>query len=210
MNKIPSMTSEPVLDYLTQIGSEWTGKGVAVECGCWLGASMSALAKGLVEAGYRFPLVAFDQWIADEEQVEKAHAQGVKLELGQDTLPIFMQNVYKVYDWIDPNQELIHEGPYFLADTEIFLLDACKGEPAFSQTIERFAPSWIPGVTIVGLMDYTYYRNFEGEKHAHFRCQERWVEEQGDRLSPLRDFRPLVPTLYLCEAFFKVLAPITL
>ncbi len=51
-SKIPTMTSRPVHEYLEQLGSQWTGRGVAMELGCWLGASSVPLLRGLVKAGY--------------------------------------------------------------------------------------------------------------------------------------------------------------
>ena len=51
-NNIPAMTPPKVHDFLYQIGTMWRGEGIAMELGCWLGASSVPLLKGLTEAGY--------------------------------------------------------------------------------------------------------------------------------------------------------------
>ena len=58
---IPEMTPPYVHDYLRQLGREWTGQGVAIELGSWLGASAIPLLEGLVEAGYDRPFYCFDK-----------------------------------------------------------------------------------------------------------------------------------------------------
>src|SRR5690606_32486532 len=102
------------------------GHGVAVECGTWLGASLSALAAGLVRAGYDRELHSFDKWQPKADEVDKARKAGVDIEVGQDISPLARANVETVY----ANLRL-HRGKLKLAKwggepIEIFILDAAK------------------------------------------------------------------------------------
>ena len=82
--------SPPVVhDYIRDLGRNWTGAGVAMEAGCWLGATSAALLEGLVEAGYDKTYWAFDRWVANMAEASKAQEQGVTIGVGQNLLPIF-------------------------------------------------------------------------------------------------------------------------
>ena len=71
------MTPVEVHDYLRELGTQWTGQGVAMELGCWLGASSVPLLEGLVQVGYDKLFWAFDRWIANKQQVREAREVGV-------------------------------------------------------------------------------------------------------------------------------------
>lgn len=182
LSGVPAMTSRQVHDYLETLGRSWTGKGAAMELGCWLGASSIALLKGLVQAGYDRTYWAFDAWKATPDQLPKAKAQGVDLKARQDTLPIFLKNVRQVYT----NLETI-KGPlpstlfgYDGQPIEICIFDAPKADPTFRMCIDYLQPYWIPGVTILGLLDYNFYLRHTGEKRRKFRAPVDFMEKFGD------------------------------
>jgi len=178
---IPAMTPPVVHSYLGEIGRKWKKKGVVVELGSWLGATAVSLLEGLVQAGYDVPFYAYDIWKAHEEQVRKAEDQGVELQIEENLLPLFMQNVSKVY----PASKIMANRGY-ISDTireyppqpiEICLFDAPKREPVFSNVVRRLSPYWIPGVTILGLLDYYFYKSKKGEKQEVFRAPVKFIEE---------------------------------
>ena len=173
---IPSQSRSPVLEALRRIGSEWSGQGVAVECGCWLGATSAALVTGLVRAGYRKPLYCYDNWTANEIEVTKAKRYGVALEVGANLEPVFRCNVRPFYRKLRTRRGKIQQARWRRKPIEIFLLDAVKREPHFSNTLSVFGPAWIPGVTRVALLDYYYYEKSEGDEREFLRCQERFLE----------------------------------
>jgi hypothetical protein len=178
---IPAMTSPQIHKYLEELGKNWTGQGVAMELGCWLGASSLALLKGLTKAGYDRPYWCFDAWRANQDQLPKAKAQGVTLKLDQDTLPIFIKNVTPTYPNIVENKGSL---PGTLSNyngdpIEICLFDAPKTNPTFNDCITHLQPSWIPGVTILGLLDYYFYRRHVGEKRKKFRAPVEFMEKYG-------------------------------
>ena len=197
---IPAMTPTVVHDYLTKIGSEWTGKGVAIELGSWLGATAVPLLTGLITAGYDKPFYAFDRWQANEPEVEKAKRQGVNVYVGEDLLPLFYKNTSKVYD-----QMKCHKGSISLNlkqypgdPIEICLFDAPKQDPVFSDAIQALSPHWIPGVTILGLLDYYFYKK-RPARREEILVQKRYIEQNAGCFELIADW----PDQCSC-AFFKV------
>jgi hypothetical protein len=162
---IPAMTPPVVHDYLTELGKQWTGQGVAVELGSWLGATAAALLRGLMKAepAYDRPFYAFDRWKASTGEVVKARSfetissPGI-LYFGQDLLPLFLKNVRysRMRTFQGSIQETITQYPG--DPIEICLFDAPKHNPLFIQCIRALSPYWIPGVTVLGLLDYYAYR----------------------------------------------------
>lgn len=179
---IPAMTSRQVHEYLETLGRAWTGNGVAMELGCWLGASSIALLKGLVKAGYDKTYWAFDAWKANHDQLPKAVSQGVKLKLGQDTLPLFLGNTLQYYKNVEavkgtlPSTLFGYDGQ----PIEFCLFDAPKTDPTFRMCVDYLQPYWIPGVTILGLLDYNFYLRHSGEKRKKFRAPVNFMEKYGD------------------------------
>lgn len=179
---VPAMTSNQVHAYLEELGKTWSGKGVAMELGCWLGASSIALLKGLTAAGYNKPYLAFDAWTATKDQIPKAAAQGVKLKLGSDIRPLFKDNVKPFYSNVQAfkgslPQTLEHAGGY---PSEFCLFDAPKTEPTFTMCVKALSPFWIPGVTILGLLDYHFYLRHQGDKRKKFRAPVDFMEKYKD------------------------------
>lgn len=182
---IPHMNAPAVFDSLRVVGQSWTGAGVAVECGTWLGASLAALAGGLVQAGYNRYLHSFDIWRANADEVRKAANQGVTIEVGQDLATLMLANVTPIYQGIMAHKGRIDDARWPGEPIEIFVLDAAKRNPSFSRALRTFAPSFIPGKTMVCLLDYWFYKKAdEASRHA-FQVQERWVEACGDALEAM-------------------------
>ncbi len=163
---IPAMTPSWVHDYLRRIGASWQGKGVAIELGSWLGATAVPLLEGLREAGYNKPFYAYDRWEANREQVRKAREQGVKITNKQDLLPLFQDNVLNDDIRVFCQKGNISGTLKWPSNTpvEICLFDAPKQNPIFEHAVRQLGPSFIPDVTVWGLLDYYWHRDRPTEK----------------------------------------------
>lgn len=200
---IPSMTPEVVQDYLRQLGAQWTGRGVVMELGCWLGASAVPLLEGLREAGYDRQFWAFDRWQANEQQVELTR-DNVRLRLGQDVRPLFIDNVREVLSGRMEAQAV--KGPlpdtlatYDDAPIEICIFDAPKQDPVFADCTRRLIPYFIPGVTVWGLMDYKFYERHEGRRRHQLLAPVRFIHEHPDNFQVIGKWPVNVTT----AVFFK-------
>lgn len=210
MKGIPAMSPPVVHDYIRDLGRNWTGEGVAMEVGCWLGATSAALLEGLVEAGYNKPYWAFDRWAANESEVRKAADQGVSLSIGQNLLPTFLSNVKSRYSDIATVKgmaprvlNMFQEQPI-----EICMFDAPKRNPIFIDSINMLLPHFIPGVTVLGLLDYYFYRRRrdqqENDDWKKFLAPVRFMKKYKDNFTMLREF----PDDGSC-VFFKYEKPIS-
>jgi hypothetical protein len=204
--KIPEMTPEVVHDYLREIGSQWSGQGVAIELGSWLGASAAPLLEGLVKAGYKLPFYCYDKWRSNSEQMVKSKDQGVKLEFNQNLLPIFMNNVTPIYSNIIATRGNISENikKYSGGPIEFCIFDAPKREPVFGDSVRALKDHWIPGVTILGLLDYYFYEYHEGKERDSFLAPVRFIERNKDCFVKLKEW-----PLNVCSCvFFKYIKKI--
>lgn len=189
-NTIPAMTPSVVHEYLYQLGTEWTGKGVAMELGSWLGATSAPLLRGLMKAGYDRPFWAFDRWWANEQQITKALKQGVTLTRGQNTMKLYLENVLPIYKNIVAVRSVIPGGltSYSGDPIEILILDAPKRNPVFKGCMEYLLPHCIPGVTIIGLLDYHFWRQRTGEQRKALKAPVLFMEKYKDNFSFLQDW----------------------
>jgi len=202
---IPTMLSWKVRDYLQHVGSQWTGEGFAVECGAWLGGGTAALATGLNEAGYDRPLCVYDRWEANNEEVKKAWNANVKLTCGQNIEPVFREFVEPHCNFpVKTYRGRIEQAKWCGHPIEIWLLDAAKREGPFYGALRAFGPSWIPGVTTIGLLDFGFYRSFGDDPKAEFYLEQlAFIDRFPDRFELIEDFGPDDS-----PAFFKYVKPI--
>lgn len=187
---IPAMTNPRVHEFLYELGYNWTGQGTAVELGSWLGASAVPLLEGLIQSAFDKQFWAFDRWEANSEQVKKAKDQGVRLALNQDLEQLFINNVTRVY----PNIRTVKGNmpkslrAYGVTPIEICIFDAPKQEPVFTECVKQLIPYWIPGVTVLGLLDYWFFQRHEGRKRTRFITPHLFMKKYGQYFSVIKDF----------------------
>jgi len=186
IEQIPAMTPRSVHEYLVELGREWAGRGVAVECGSWLGATCAALGVGLLEAAYDDAVYCFDRWEANREECEKAKQQGDQVDPKQNLEPLFLHYVSDICPDLHLDTTRIgrlRNATWNGCDIEIFMLDAAKSNPQFLSVMDEFGPSFLPGVTVVGLMDYYFAR-----KKGRRRNQEQFIDNYEDSWTKIKDF----------------------
>jgi len=191
---IPAMSPPEVHQYLNEIGQGWTGQGVAMEAGCWLGATSVALLDGLVKAGYDKPFWAFDRWRANEAEVRKAREQGVSLKINQNLLPLYLENTMRIYNSVSATPGNIPRTllTYSKKPIEICVFDAPKRNPTFRKSMELVLPYFIPGVTVLGLMDYYFYARRRDTQRkvdwVEFMAPVKFMETYSEHFTELKDF----------------------
>lgn len=184
------MSPVMVQDYLREVGTQWSGQGVAIELGSWLGATAYPLLEGLVQAGYNKPFYAYERWEANQEQVDKAAKQGVQLYARQNLVGLFLENIISVYDNVSVNKGEISETvlEYSAGPIEICILDAPKMNPVFMNVIKALSPYWIPGVTVLGLLDYHFYKWKSGRMAERLLAPVEFMEANKECFTKLIDW----------------------
>ena len=197
-NNIPSMTSTKVHDYLEDVGSKWTGQGVAMELGCWLGGSSAPLLKGLVAAGYDKTFWAFDKWRANREQVDKAGEDKKKLMVNQPLDQLYLANVFQIYRNITPVKGVMAGSlkAYNGGPIEICIFDAPKKDPVFGDCVRMLHKHWIPGVTIFGLLDYNFFARFEGVKRKQLMAPVEFIERYKNHFEIVKEWEDETPVFF--------------
>jgi len=204
---IPAMTPTEVHAYLYRLGKSWSGYGSALELGSWLGASATHLARGLREVGYDLPFWLFDRWEATYNQVELASEFGQRLTIGQDTAQICEKNVKGQYEQVQcvrgdlPKSLKKYDGNKI----EFCIFDAPKRNPVFIKCMEALEPLFIPGITVLGLLDYYSYTKVKGVTVVENprMAPVDFITGHPDHFEMIMDW----PGLCSC-AFFKYLKPV--
>ena len=173
--RIPSMGGREMGPLLRSLTRDCRPGTAVVEVGTWLGAGTAQLALGIAER--RCPndvtLHCYDRWQASRSEVDKASACGIRLAVGEDTLARVRRALEPF-----PVPVVFHQGEFIESDwsggaISVYVDDASKRPEAFVHALQIFGPSWIPGATIVVLMDYGYWKTSGLPEH---RCQELFIE----------------------------------
>ena len=174
---IPSMTPRIVHKYLYDLGSSWTGQGIAIELGSWLGGTAFPLLEGLSVAGYDKVFYVYDRWIANNEQVIKAKEQGVKIKENQDLKPLFLDNIKSTIK-IECIQGDIQRNikDYNKGLIEVCIFDAPKINPCFEISMKSLMPYFIDGATI-GLLDFNFYLKKKGKQREKLLAPVRFIDK---------------------------------
>lgn len=189
---IMPMVPIEVYEYISGISTQWTGKGVAVEMGCWLGGTTLSALSGLITAGYDKKYYCYDRWKATRGEVARAKKYGIELKQGEDILEMFTDNVLNMYSNIHIFKGEISESikHYPGEPIELCFFDAPKKNPVFRQCVQALSPHWIPGVTVVGFLDYYQYMKFGGTQREQLKAPVRLIENNPDSFIEMKDFWP--------------------
>lgn len=209
VNKIPSMGGRGIGGYLYQAGLNHSGKGDVVEVGSWLGSSCAYVALGLSEIKSNARIHCFDRFTYKGEKQELVKALDLKMD--QDLTPIFRANVLPVYPHIRACRTDIMDIGWKEGPIEIYIDDASKKPEQFLHVLKVFGPSFIPGCTVLILMDFNMYLKkdtYTTEQLARYRCQKDILDKLQDYFRPLESFWPaksMASFLYEKEYDFREL-----
>jgi len=185
---IPSMEDKKVKSYLYNIAKELENSGAVVECGSWLGGSIAPVAQALSEIDSQMEIHCYDRWEADEIEVSKAAKQGVSIDEEQDTLPLFKQYVDGIYPHIVPHKTSLLEAAWTGERIKLFIDDASKDPKLFNSVLNTFGPYFVPGETIIVLMDYQVHERTTSNVNKRLRkCQKYFIEANKDSFEQIAD-----------------------
>jgi hypothetical protein len=185
----PSMGGSQIGEFLRKLAREAPADTAIVEVGSWLGAGTAQLAVGIRERGkdQSVKIYTHDRWTASESEVEKAANQtGLQLSRGQDTLPWVTAALAPFGVKIAFTKGDISAITWNSGSISVYVDDAAKTPRNFFHILRTFGPSWIPGVTVLVLMDYFYWEKSGSENH---KCQKYFIEAHSENFARIEGFR---------------------
>jgi hypothetical protein len=173
--KIPSMNWQTLKNRLREYASKVESGQSIVEVGTWLGACTAHMMLGILDSGNDVNIHMYDRFITYQSQVAKAAAEGVELQEGKEYLTLVKSNIdlFEVPYFVNMgnNKTSTYDGKRKIG---LFVDDASKKRDAFQHSINTFQPHFIPGKTIVALLDYWY---FEKKPSKGYECQFNYMNK---------------------------------
>jgi hypothetical protein len=83
----------------------------------------------------------------------------------------------------------------------VYVDDASKDPRTFIHILKTFGPHWIPGETVIVLMDFYYWKKLKGWRAVDYRCQQSFIEGHREHFSLIRGFREQYDVPFSNEAF---------
>jgi hypothetical protein len=177
---IPSMGGTEIGDFLRTEAARVKPDQCIVELGVFLGAGTVQLSQG---ADQQVPIFCYDRFEARNHEIEIAAKFGVGLTFGEDTLP-------RVQKTVSDDRVFLHKG--LIQDIKefcgpkigLFVDDVCKRKELFLHAMDLFSPWWIPGETVVLLMDFWYFTKKPNDPALKF--QHDFMLEHAECFEPIQ------------------------
>ena len=178
-NKIPSMGGMEIGPVLRQFARTAQPNTSIVEVGCWLGAGTAQLAVGVLEGKHptSIKIHCYDRWTANQAEVEKAARWRLQLADGEDLLPYTKRMLEPFAIPIEFHQGDIRTALWDGGPISIYVDDASKMSKLFYHSLGAFGPSWVPGQTVIFLMDFDIWKKTGKAEHQ---CQKEFIEDHQD------------------------------
>ena len=185
----PSMGGKEIGPFLRGLARNAPVNTAIVEVGSWLGAGTAQLALGLREraADQSATVHTYDRWIATKPEAEKAAQKAnIRFSPNQDTLPWVMEALRPFGVGIKFIKGDIAVVEWAGGPISVYVDDAAKAPARFFHVLRTFGPAWIPGVTVLVLMDYHYWEKTGSEEH---KCQKYFIDAHPEHFTQIEDFR---------------------
>jgi len=160
MIKIPTMTDLDGREELREAASKVRPGRNIVEVGAWLGACTVFLAAGILQSGNKNPLHVYDNFVATNTEKEKADKQGVSISANVEYINLFDSHMAPLDNLgvkITKHVCNIKTCKWAGGKIGLYVDDAAKKKTAFNHVMKTFYPYFMPGETILFLMDYYFY-----------------------------------------------------
>jgi Methyltransferase domain len=155
------MTSRQEQQWLrTYAARSYSGTGVIVDLGCFLGATTIALAEGLVlnRKAKRKQIHAYDLFTWNERY--EAWAKGKEVEglftIGGSFLPEFLRRTQKWRDHIVIHEEDLRQARWEHGPIEFLFIDAMKSPEVAAAIASNFFPHLVPAKGYVAHQDFPH------------------------------------------------------
>lgn len=165
-DKIPELGhgGKATKNYLVKYAQATRLGRAIIDIGPFLGSTTAYLAIG---AGSKNQIHSYDLWIADEGYTRKAKTQlGIELKQGSNLYSLWCKNIKPWNTNIYPHKEDIGKA-FWLPKLPIGLYvdDAGQAASHIERLSHEFARYFVPGETILIMMDYFFYETHHDERY---------------------------------------------
>lgn len=198
-HEIPTMTNLETKLLLRKYASQIKSNQNIVEVGVWLGSCTAFIALGLKNKYKTNTIHVYDRFCANELEVNKAEWGGVVLYEGEKTTQIFKSYLEPFHVNIKIHKGNIGKIKYNGDKIGLFIDDASEQQECFEHTINTFINFFIPGETIIFLMDYYFFKKKGINK---YRYQYDWMQKHKN------EFEYIQRVNDTCVAIFKYIGKV--
>jgi hypothetical protein len=186
--RMPSQGGVAIGPFLRAAAARVPAGSAIVELGAWLGAGTAHLALGAAERADPPTIHVFDRFEAGAGEVGKAAKFGISLRRRQNTLPVVRELLAPFGVPIEYHRGAIDDQTWAGGPIGLQVDDAAKKAPTFFHVLRQFGPSWIPGTTVLVLVDYDFWRSFPpGPKADALRVQHDFVSAHPEVFEPIAE-----------------------
>jgi hypothetical protein len=185
---IPAMSGHEIGAYLRDVAATVKAPQCIVEIGPWLGANTAQMAHGTLGQERPATIHAYDLFQARSDEVRKAAALGIELAEGEDTRPLVRKLIAPFGGEVVLHKGDIMDITWDGAPVGLYVDDAAKTPTHFYNMMATFAPSFVPGETIIVLMDYRFWEDRPTRRaRMRFRVQQNLVERYPASFDEIRN-----------------------
>lgn len=190
ISTIPEMGGRRIASFLRNLARDAPPGTAIVELGCWLGAGTAELAMGLASNDNKSAVAihVFDIFKMSESGSRKAARQGISIEPGSDVLPFVREALAPFEVPVHLHRGMLRDATWDGIPISVYIDDASKYAKNFHHCLRIFGPSWIPGTTVIVLMDFHLWKRKQGisaAKIASLRAQADFIEQHQSNFEPL-------------------------
>jgi hypothetical protein len=191
--QIPSMGGKTIGPFLRSVARGAASGTSIVEVGTWLGAGTAHLALGVRDrVDDTVDIHCYDRWSA---------TKAIALAPFEDTLTWVRATLSHFQAPIRFHKGEINKATWAGGPISVYIDDAAKGLDNFLHVLKTFGPHWIPGETVIVLMDYYYWKKLKGWRAAEYKCPQSFIERHPEHFSVIRNFREQYKVPFSNEAF---------
>jgi hypothetical protein len=196
-SRIPGMVSEEERQYYSYIGRFYSGKGMAIELGPWLGRSTASIVNGLIR-NPRFDgkkLHVYDDFVWRARWMNDHLSKTEQLQDHQDFQFLFEKYTESIHRHliVEKRKIISHDGnedlPQLSWDKgpiEIMYIDCGRSFEANQAWYNIFASSFLSGVTLLILQDWQTHSEIPVKWYNQIK---QFVDSKDSKLQQVHELR---------------------
>lgn len=166
-----------IKDDLFKYSKEVSANGSIVEIGPWFGSATAFMCLGILKSKSNAKIYAYDRWNLDENMQRKLLGHhGIEREVGETVEDIFIENIETFNVDVEVCRQRVREMTWNGGDISLLVDDICNGKNRFDKMMKTFSPYFIPGKTILILMDYYHYERRGSE---YMKYQDKFMRHNN-------------------------------